>query len=102
MEGTTMTALNIILIIFLVITAIIQLIFFWIPIGNENSTVRRVPVVTFGIIALNVLIFLGSFTIIIRQQAAIQERYTEIHQFLERNPTLLEDEETRKKLIDAH
>ena len=97
-----MQPLNLILIIFLIITVIIQLIFFWIPIGNENSTVRRLPVVTFGIIAVNVLIFLGSFTIIIRQQAAIQERYTEIHQFLERNPTLLEDEETRKKLIDAH
>src|SRR5262249_16760552 len=97
-----MLPLNIILIIFLVITIIVQSIFFWIPIGNENSTVRRVPVITFGIIALNVLIFLGSFTILIRQQAAILQRYAEIHELLERNPLLYEDQESRDKLIDAH
>ncbi len=96
-----MAPLNIIFIIFLVITIIIQIIFFWIPIGNENSTVRRVPMITFSIIALNVLMFLGSYTILSRQQTQIQEEYAEIHEFLERNPMLLYDKEARQRLIDA-
>lgn len=96
-----MASLNILLIIILVITIIIQIIFFWIPLGNENSTVRRLPLITFGIIALNVLIFLGSLPILVQQHAKIQETYTDLQEFLERNPALMADKEVRKKLIDA-
>lgn len=97
-----MLPLNIIFIIFLVITVIIQLIFFWIPVGNEHTTVRRMPVMTFSIITLNVVIFLASFMIVSNQQMQLQQRYTDIHEFLARNPALLADKETRDKLIAAH
>ena len=43
----------------LVLLIILFLVLFsmFIPIGNENSTVRRLPWITFGIMALNVLIY---------------------------------------------
>ncbi len=44
-----------------------------IPLRHENMQGRRWPVITFGIIALNVLIFLGTHWTIDRQQAELGE-----------------------------
>lgn len=83
-----------------VLILVIQGIFNPIPLGNENSTVRRLPLITFAIISLNVLIFVATLPMISRQEEELNQKRTELLEFLETNPALLFDQSVRKKLVD--
>ena len=96
-----MISLEFFIFVFFVVVAIVQSLFFWLPIGNENTTVRRLPFVTFAIIGLNILIFYGTSMALSSQEKKMLERYQDIQKTLERNPSLLDDKEVRKKLLDA-
>jgi membrane associated rhomboid family serine protease/outer membrane protein assembly factor BamD (BamD/ComL family) len=71
----------------------------FIPIGNENSTVRRLPWVTFIIMALNVLIYYVTLPGQVSSMKEITSAAAELGKFLETNEPLLADEEVRNKLI---
>jgi membrane associated rhomboid family serine protease len=97
-----MLLLDIVLLLFLAIVTLVQLVFFWLPIGNESSIVRRLPFITFGIIGLNVLIFFATLPALHHEETQLVEEYQEIQYILERNPELLYDAKVKEKLIEAH
>lgn len=89
------TLILILIIIFLILVSS------FIPIGNEKSTVRRLPWITFSIMAINVVIFYVTLPTVANQQDQMMKLGTAIEQFVEKNPELLADEDVRKKLQDA-
>src|SRR2546430_1100535 len=95
-----MLSLDLCFLILFIIIIVVQSIFTHVPLGNENSTVRRLPWVTFSIIILNVLIYLGTLPIIARQEKELVEKRMELLTYLEQNPALLFDKSVRKKLVD--
>jgi membrane associated rhomboid family serine protease len=95
-----MLPLDIILFLLFIAVAIFQGLFTHIPLGNENSTVRRLPWVTFSIIILNVLIYLGTLPIVSKQETELLDKRMEMLEFLEVNPALLFDKTVRQRLTD--
>src|SRR5437762_1546731 len=89
------TLLLILIIIFLVLVSS------FIPIGNEKSTVRRLPWITFSIMAINVIIFYVTLPAVANQQDQMMKLGSAIEQFVEKHPEILVDEGARKKLLDA-
>src|SRR5947209_5956285 len=83
-----------------VVILIIQGLFNPIPLGNENSTVRRLPLITFGIITLNSLIFLLTLSTVSQQDQKVAEKRIEIINYLQHNPTLLFDDKVRNELVE--
>ena len=75
-----------------------QLIFSLLPLGNENSTVRRLPYVTFSLIAINVAVYFFTLPMTIRQDNLLVSTLTEMQEFLEQNPSILADQDVRAKL----
>jgi|RhiMetdeSRZDD1v2_1073273.scaffolds.fasta_scaffold49509_1 membrane associated rhomboid family serine protease len=72
----------------------------FLPIGNENSTVRRLPWVTFSIMAVNVVVFYVTLPVVGGQLSEIGKLGTRIEQFVVKHPELLGDEKTREKLLE--
>src|ERR1700753_3652808 len=93
-----------------------------IPIGHENMSARRWPVVTLALIAINVIVFLLTFQTLDNQSA--QLRVTRVHiillaalhpeltmplpaqqlvdDFQKRNPTVWEQvQDPRRRIMDA-
>lgn len=95
-----MFPLEIFLYLIFILVAVLQFVFTHVPLGNENSTVRRLPWVTFSIIALNVVIFLGTLPIISQQETETSQKRYQLLEFLEQNPSLLYDKAVRRKLVD--
>jgi membrane associated rhomboid family serine protease len=95
-----MLPLEIFLYLLLILVAILQILFTHIPLGNEKSTVRRLPWVTFSIIILNVLIYLGTLPVLSKQEAETIDKRMELLEYLEQNPSLLYDKAVRQKLVD--
>jgi|ERR1041384_809684 membrane associated rhomboid family serine protease len=89
------TLILILIIIFLILVSS------FIPIGNEKSTVRRLPWITFSIMAMNVIIFYVTLPTVANQQEEMTKIGTSIEQFIEKNPEMLADEIVRKNLQDA-
>jgi membrane associated rhomboid family serine protease len=89
------TLILILIIIFLVLVSS------FIPIGNENSTVRRLPWITFSIMAINVVIFYGTMPTVANQQEEMTKLGTAMELFVEKHPEMLADETVRKKLQEA-
>ena len=91
------------LVIFFYIIAVIflSLVGSFIPIGNENSTVRRLPWVTFTIMAVNVIVFYVTLPILGSGMEEVMTEGTKLERFITSHPELLADETVRKKLIDA-
>lgn len=89
------TLILILIIIFLILVSS------FIPIGNENSTVRRLPWVTFSIMAINVVIFYGTMPVVANQQEEMMKLGTAMELFVEKHPEMLADETVRKKLHEA-
>ncbi len=88
--------------IFLIIAIIfLSLVGSFIPIGNENSTVRRLPWVTFSIMAANVIIFYVTLPILGGQMEEIVNQGGKLESFLTEHGELAADEGVRKKLIEA-
>jgi membrane associated rhomboid family serine protease len=87
--------------IILVITIVIGSVFMPTPIGNENSTVRRLPYVTFAIIALNILIFLATLPMLSKESDDIKQALSDLNLFLSGHPSLVQDSSNIRKLVDA-
>jgi membrane associated rhomboid family serine protease len=73
----------------------------FIPVGNENSTVRRLPWVTFSIMGINALIFFVTLPVAAGQQEELAKMGSAIGRFIQQHEELLADENVRKKLCDA-
>ena len=73
----------------------------FVPIGNENSTVRRLPWVTFSIMAVNVIIFYVTLPIIGSQMEELGNHGKKLETFLTGHQELLADEGVRSKLVAA-
>ncbi len=87
------------LLIYIIVILFLVVMSMFIPIGNENSTVRRLPWVTFIIMALNVFVY---YVTLPGQASSVKEitsAAAELGKFLETNQQLLADDEVRNKLI---
>src|SRR5260370_39759319 len=93
--------LDLVFLIALWIIICISLCFMPIPIGNENSTVRRLPYVTFAILALNVLIYFATLPSVAQQLKEWGNARQEVSSFLDKHEELKVDEGVRVKLIEA-
>ncbi|MEK6300959.1 MAG: rhomboid family intramembrane serine protease [Acidobacteriota bacterium] len=89
------------LILLIVAVIFLGIVGSFVPIGNENSTVRRLPWVTFSIMAVNVIIFYVTLPMIGTQMEEIGSHAKKLETFLTGHQDLLADEGVRAKLIDA-
>jgi membrane associated rhomboid family serine protease len=88
------------ILLFIFILVFLGLVSSFIPIGNENSTVRRVPWVTFSIMAVNVIVFYVTLPVAGGQMDELGKLGTRIEQFVEKHQELMADENIRKKLSE--
>ena len=85
--------------VFLIIAIILAaLVGSFIPIGTENSTVRRLPWVTFSIMAANVIIFYVTLPIIGIQLEELANHAGKLQTFMTSNPEMVADQDVRKTL----
>ena len=70
----------------------------WVPVGNENSVVRRVPLVTFGIMLLCVLTFYVMLPSSGAAQVDLVKEAEQLEAFIKANAGLLTDEKVRQQL----
>src|ERR1044072_5944022 len=87
------------LLIYIIAILFLVVMSMFIPIGNENSTVRRLPWVTFTIMALNVLIYYVTLPGQAASAKEVMTAATELSSFLEKNEGLMADDEVRNKLV---
>src|SRR5215211_6910026 len=73
----------------------------FIPIGTENSTVRRLPLITFTIMALNVLVYYGTLPAVAGQLNEIIDSGTKLEKFVEQHQELLAGKGVRKGLVEV-
>jgi membrane associated rhomboid family serine protease len=85
---------------FILIIIFLAIVSSFIPIGNENSTVRRLPWVTFSIMAVNVVIYYVTLPVVGGQQDQLMKLGTRLEQFVQQHQELLADETVRKKLTE--
>ncbi len=88
------------ILLFILIIIFLALVSSFIPIGNENSTVRRLPWVTFSIMAINVVIYYVTLPVVGGQQDELMKLGTRMEQFVQQHQELLADENVRKKLSE--
>src|SRR5262245_51082417 len=88
--------LSVFLLISLFILSLLLLIF--VPIGNDNSTVRRIPWVTFSIMAINVVVFFLTFPIVAGQRADLEKTRLNLQRFIQTHPELMGDAGVRTRL----
>src|SRR5262249_18740314 len=88
---------NIALLVILIIGLIVTLI----PIGNEHSTLRRLPWVTFSIIGINVIIFFLTLPATSQQARELERTRKELDRFLLDNDGIEKDPIIRRQLRDA-
>ncbi|HVF90864.1 MAG TPA: rhomboid family intramembrane serine protease [Blastocatellia bacterium] len=93
--------LDFILLMAFILVSVVQFVFSFMPLGNEDSTVRRLPWVTFSIIGLCILIYFGALPLTARQDEDQARTFTELTSFLTMNKEILGDEEVREKLKHA-
>ena len=86
---------------FILIIIFLAIVSSFIPIGNENSTVRRLPWVTFSIMALNVVIYYVTLPVVGGQQDELTKLGARMEQFVQQHQELLADETVRKKLNEV-
>lgn len=89
------------ILILIVIIIFLALVSSFVPIGNENSTVRRLPWITFSIIALNIVIFFATLPVVAGEQDRLARLASHVEKFIEQHQELLADENVRSKLVDA-
>jgi membrane associated rhomboid family serine protease len=85
---------------FILILVFLGIVSSFIPIGNENSTVRRLPWVTFSIMAVNVVVFYVTLPVVGGQLDELGKLGTRIGEFVDKHQELLADEKTRDKLSE--
>src|SRR5215470_19707043 len=89
--------LSLILLITVVIVSFLFVIF--LPIGNDNSTVRRIPWVTFGIMAVNVVVFFLTLPMVALQFGEIEKTGSNLQRFIQTHPEIMVDPAVRSRLI---
>lgn len=89
------------ILLFILIIIFLALVSSFIPIGNENSTVRRLPWVTFSIMAINVIIYYVTLPAVGAQQNELMKIGTRMEQFVQQHQELLADDGVRRKLADV-
>ncbi|HWP45129.1 MAG TPA: rhomboid family intramembrane serine protease [Blastocatellia bacterium] len=82
----------------LVIVLVIQSIFTFVPLGNERSTVRRLPWVTFAIMAICVVAYYVTLPSTVSQDRELMKARTNLYEFLSDNRSILADDEVRRKV----
>jgi len=91
--------LSVLILLFIIIFLV--LVGSFIPIGNENSTVRRLPWITFSIMALNVIIYFVTLPSVATQVEEIEKAGSGISTFIQQHQELLADDSVREKLVGA-
>lgn len=86
-------------ILYILIWLLLVVIGSFVPIGNENSTVRRVPVVTFAIMGMCVLIYYGTLPGQVTVMKEIVVHAADLEKFMKDNPELRDDDEVQNKLV---
>jgi len=89
------------ILLFILILIFLGIVSSFIPIGNENSTVRRLPWVTFSIMAVNVVVFYVTLPVVGGQMDELGKLGSRIGQFVEKHQELLADEKIREKLSEV-
>src|ERR1044071_7090276 len=87
------------LLIYIIVILFLVVMSMFIPIGNENSTVRRVPWITFIIMGLNVFIY---YVTLPGQAASLKEvmaAASELEKFMASNSEIMADDDIRNKLL---
>jgi membrane associated rhomboid family serine protease len=84
--------------IYIVVIVAVVIAAAFIPIGNENSTVRRLPWVTFAILAINVVVFFTTLPAVSSQQDEAIKIAVSIELFMKQHPEILVDQKVRKEL----
>ncbi|PYP89579.1 MAG: hypothetical protein DMF61_02605 [Blastocatellia bacterium AA13] len=93
--------LDLLFLITIIVVLIINACFVLIPIGNEYSTVRRVPWITFGIMALNVLVYYVSLPSTAPEDRAVERTAKEVRFLLNNNRPILADDKLRDDLFKS-
>src|SRR5262245_20227487 len=91
--------LSVFLLISLVILSLLLVVFM--PIGNDNSTVRRIPWVTFSIMAINVVVYFVTFPMVAVQLTEIEKTGMELQRFVQTHPEMLGDPGVRSRLLSS-
>ena len=89
------------MLLFVLIVIFLTVIGSFIPIGNENSTVRRLPLVTFGIMAACVLIYFVTLPVEAGNFKDVVTTRTAAESFLTENQALKADDGIRNKLVET-
>jgi membrane associated rhomboid family serine protease len=82
----------------LIIILVIQAIFTFVPLGNERSTVRRLPWITFAIMAICVVVYYVTLPATVKQDRELVQARSKLGEFLETNRAILANEDVRRKL----
>src|ERR1044071_1090690 len=90
--------LSVLLLILIIV--FLSLLSAFVPTGHEKSAVRRLPWVTFSIMAINVVVFYLSFPVVADQQDGLIKLGAKIEQFMKQHQQLLADPKVRKDLVD--
>jgi membrane associated rhomboid family serine protease len=77
----------------------IAILFTVIPIGNERSTVRRLPWVTFSIMGINTAIFFLTLPLVMRQDANVAHVKHQLETFKQDHPDLMADKTVRNEML---
>src|SRR5687767_4236325 len=85
----------------LIIVWAFELVFFFVPLGNERSTVRRLPLITFSILAANTIIYFVGLPVTVQQDREREKASKQIRLFVEDNREILTDESVRARLKEA-
>ncbi|HSE38357.1 MAG TPA: rhomboid family intramembrane serine protease, partial [Blastocatellia bacterium] len=88
------------IIVFILILIFLGIVSSFVPIGNENSTVRRLPWVTFSIMAVNEVVFYVTLPVFGSQLDELDKLGNKIGQFIGKHQELLGDEDIREKLSE--
>ncbi len=88
------------MLLYILLTIFLGLVSSFIPIGNEKSTVRRLPWITFSIMAINVIIYFVTLPTVAGQQNEMMKLGTRMEQFVQQHRELLADESVRTKLTE--
>jgi hypothetical protein len=85
-----------ILILAIIFTSVVSS---FIPIGTENSTVRRLPVITFFIMAMNVLVYYGTLPSVVGQLKEVIDSATRLEKFVDEHQEIMADKGVRDELL---
>jgi membrane associated rhomboid family serine protease len=86
---------------YIIVIILVTILSNFLPIGNENSTVRRLPWVTFFLIAANVLIYYGTLPSVADYQKGVIESALKLQKMIMESPEMLADPKVRERLIEA-